>query len=669
MEYRKIILSKLIVYLKTKKIKLSRGNVKTLPCPQCGKTANIIPNVNEINCFVCKPKALLNRYWNLIDIVKIIEKDKEKWDEEKILQYLKEYLDIKVTTSKDNEVIENILIKYQEWGFDLLPVTANSKVPFEKKDWNLTSHKEIQEWKNWLKEGLNIGVKTGKISGITVIDIDALTRDEKKEIRERKISKERYKELMQIRQGRLDKVYKEMGDRIGKPLIQTNLGGHHLIYKYEEDIPKTYINVKDIHLDIENKGGYILVAPSKVGNNDSRSFIENIIPSKMSDELKQFILSKSKPTNKTYSEGIIEDIKTEDFKIDPKKFLLKNNQLEGCCNTEFIKLGGILRKKLNLEETKYVLYTLNKHILERPMQPRVISSMVRELDKYVDFDEKQLANKVLEYLKDVEEAGRIEIAMAVVGTNRGEEKKRIDKTLQYLIKEKRVIKNGKAYEISDSLEWQEKFMETGTPIDFKMPYFYDTMYFHKGDLLLIGASPAIGKTHIAVNIMKRLIEQNIKPCYISLEGGSRWAGIAKQLGLKEGDFEFKETSNPNKIRLKDDAVTIIDWICPRNYAETDKVLQSLNDKVRETKGVLIIFAQLRTNNSWLAPDLIKQFPSFACKYIYDKEDDGTYGRFHIDKLRDAKVKIKNYKIPCKYEWDSKELIRIDELDEDIKETG
>lgn len=670
MDYVKIILSKLIIYLQKKKVKLSRGTVKTLKCPKCGNTANIIPNVYEINCFVCKPKQNLNRYWNLIDVVKIIEKDKEKWDDNKILQYLKGYLDIKVNTELDNKKIENDLVNYEKWEWDLVPIRAGGKVPFEKKDWTITPHKKLHEWEIWLKEGLNIGVKTGKLSKITVIDIDALNKKEKAEIRTTNITKKRLEELMKIRHDRLVKVYLEIGDNIGDPLIQENLGGLHLIYQYEEEIPKTYINIKDIHLDIENNGGYILLTPSVVGKNDFRKFRKIKTPPKMSKEFKDLIISKTKYTPKSQEEKIKEDIASENFKIDPKQFDLKNNQLDGCCNTEFIKLGGILRKKLNLDDTKYVLYTLNKHMLENPMQPRVISSMVRELDKYIDFDEKQLAQKIIDYLKDVEEAGRIEIAMAVVGTNRGEEKKRIDKTLKYLIKEKRIIKNNKTYEIIDESEWSDEFMNTGVSIDFIMPYFYDTMYFNMGDILLIGASPAVGKTHISMNIIKQLVKQGIKPYYISLEGGSRWAKIAKALGLKDGDFWIKETSNPNKIKLKDNQVTIIDWICPRSYAETDKILQDLNDKVRDTKGVLIIFVQLRAeSNMWFAPDLIKQFPAFACRYIYEQEGNGEYGKFHVDKLRDAKIKIKNYKIPCRYDWSSKEFKRVDSLEEKEKETG
>ena len=92
-------------------------------------------------------------------------------------------------------------------------------------------------------------------------------------------------------------------------------------------------------------------------------------------------------------------------------------------------------------------------------------------------------------------------------------------------------------------------------------------------------------------------------------------------------------------------------------------------KRRETQGVLIVFVQLRDNNQWLAPDLIKQFPALACRYFYDKPDDGEYGRFHIDKNRDAKINIKNHKIPCKYFWDTKEFKRIDEIEDDARETG
>ena len=54
--------------------------------------------------------------------------------------------------------------------------------------------------------------------------------------------------------------------------------------------------------------------------------------------------------------------------------------------------------------------------------------------------------------------------------------------------------------------------------------------------------------------------------------------------------------------------------------------------------------QLRDNNEWLAKDLVKQFPSFAGRYIYDNTDSGEYGKFIIDKMRDPKMQSRRVEI-------------------------
>jgi len=55
----------------------------------------------------------------------------------------------------------------------------------------------------------------------------------------------------------------------------------------------------------------------------------------------------------------------------------------------------------------------------------------------------------------------------------------------------------------------------------------------------------------------------------------------------------------------------------------------------------------------------------AVRYLYDDENDGTYGKFKVDVIREPKGQIKNFKnweIPCKYNESTKELKRIDELE-------
>jgi len=168
-----------------------------------------------------------------------------------------------------------------------------------------------------------------------------------------------------------------------------------------------------------------------------------------------------------------------------------------------------------------------------------------------------------------------------------------------------------------------------------------------------------------MNIIKQLVKQGKIPYYLSLESGSRWSKIALQLGLKEGDFYWDEVTDATGIELEMGAITIIDWLCPNNYAEVDKLLKHFTEKLQKTKGIAIVFMQLRDNNDWLAKDLVKQFPSFACKYVYSDDETGEYGKFTIDKIREAKFKTKIYEIPCRYDWSSKELTMIEEMDKEI----
>jgi len=53
----------------------------------------------------------------------------------------------------------------------------------------------------------------------------------------------------------------------------------------------------------------------------------------------------------------------------------------------------------------------------------------------------------------------------------------------------------------------------------------------------------------------------------------------------------------------------------------------------------------------------------VAKYIYEDEVDGTYGKWIVEEIRDPIIKgKKTVEIPCAYNWETKELRRIDELE-------
>lgn len=602
-------------YLIKQNIKLKKvGTVLQLQCPFCKneQASAIIPaRCNFVNCFACNAKKK-----TIYDVVRVLIK-KDMTDEE-VIQHIKETLNLNIVTKKDKDFIDEVLAFYKENKFDLVAVAKDKKNPIEL-DWVNKEHIDPAEWRRWLTDGINIGIKTGKRSNLTIIDVDQKP------------------------------VPKEILALVGDTFMLETSKGYQFYYKYVSDLPKT--RIEDLKIDIENDGGQCVAYPSIVSGVQRKiAVIKPVL--EMSKELLDYLKQRTTVPLKSFSEKLKEDIETEQFNLG----LLQ----EGNRNASLLKLGGILRKKLSEVQTEEVLHVLNNHICPDPLPAKEIHAMVKSLSKYTSFDEQELAHKVLSYLKDVEEANRTEIAMAVVGTNKGEEKQRIDKSLKYLVKEGYVLKKGNRYAVIKRLDWNEDLLNIGVPVDFKMPYFHDIANFNYGDLLVIGSKNKRGKTHISMNMVKRLVEQGVTPYYINLETGSRFAKIALQLGLKNGDFKHSFCADPTQVELEKNAVTIIDWLLIADKSQTDLVFKHFIEQLDKQGGVLIVFQQLKEDNSWFAPNMITQFPALGAKYIYDNENDGLYGKFIIDPIREPKSQIKSFEIPCKYNWDTKELVRIDE---------
>jgi hypothetical protein len=615
---KEIIVGYLLEYLKKREVKIKvAGACTMLECPYCHKvpmSATIPPRCTFINCFSCNAKKK-----NIIDIVR--DTEKVKGTDEDIIQYIKELLNLDMVTKKDTEKINEVLKFYKENGFDLVPVAKDKKIPIEQ-GWTEKVHKDIEEWQVWLGDGINLGIKTGKSSNLTILDVD------------------------------VKPVPKEILALTGDTFTLETSKGFQYYYKYVAELPKTRIN--DLKIDLENEGGQCVAYPSIVdGVKRKISSFKSVI--EMPKDLLDYLKTKVTVPLKSFSEKLKEDIATENFNL--------NLLGEGERNVSLLKLGGLLRKELNLPQTERVLSILNRHICTTPISTKDLNAMVKSLAKYTEFDEKELAHRVMTYLKDVEEAGRMEICSAIMGTNRGEEKIRIDKVLHYLVKEEYIQKKGSRYILLQKMTWANSLLDTDNNIGFKIPYFYDIANIEYGDLILIGSKTKYGKSHIAMNIIKQLVEQDIKPYYISLESGSRFKKIALQLGLKDDDFNYnKKWIDPIGIQLEPKSIMIIDWLCPDNFAEVDKIFRHFTEQLAKTNGILIVFMQLKEDSgAWFSNNLVKQFPALCVKYLYDDEKDGTYGKFIIDAVRDPKSHIKTWEIPCKYDWQTKLFLRVDEI--------
>lgn len=138
---------------------------------------------------------------------------------------------------KDNKLFGKAF-EYAVRGYSIIPLRRN-KHPLIAQ-WKQfqevpAGEEQIQAW--WkANPSANVGIITGKISGITIIDIDT----------------------------------SESGDAV--PLdtfpktftVKTPTGGYHLYYEYEESIQQTANTFPQFpHVDIRNDGGYVVAPPSE----------------------------------------------------------------------------------------------------------------------------------------------------------------------------------------------------------------------------------------------------------------------------------------------------------------------------------------------------------------------------------------------------------------------
>lgn len=735
-------------------------------CPMClttPPTANFIPHTDyQIWCQHCNVSI-----GNIVDIVRITEDDKSELSNDEIFKYLGEKYGIEVITKAETEVA---LEFYKQNNFDMVPIARNTKAPIEK-EWTVKTHKDKKEWLEWLNDKLNMGVKTGAISGITVVDID---------------------------QDTIPLEIRKFVEKVGT-LSQKTKNGHHYFFRYEKDIPKT--RIEEFKVDIENDGGQVVIFPSIV--EDTKRDIELNEIKSMSPEFKEFLLSKvgykrnSETNNTSVSELITKGTNLQVGEI-----------LEGNRHNVFMRLGGILRKDLNGQQTRNVLTLFNQHFCKPPLDARDFNAIVDSLDKYIDFDEKELAQKILQYLRIVEESPARDIREALGFKPAGEEKARVDKAISFLVKEQYIFKKQRMFHIIKKIEWKDTFVDEGKEIDYKMPYFHDYAVFRDGDMIVIGGGQKVGKcfgkdteilmfnneikkvqdvkkhslvmgpdgkarkvlhlirgkellykiiyndsnsyivsenhllslklrnypkvytisvkdflkkdekfrskyhlytasiwnglpefrysfdlipleigdyygfevdgdnlfltsdyivqhnSHLAINIIKRLVAQGKKPYYVNLESGNRYALISKQLGLVEGSFWNASHFSPEQVDLEKNAVTIIDWLLPQDYSETDKLFQYFAKQLVKNGGNLIIFMQLKNNGEFFAPNMVAFFPAFVCRYFYTDDEEGIEGAFQIDYMREPKTRTKKAKILCRYDRDTKEVHRLEEISQD-----
>ena len=172
-------------------------------------------------------------------------------------------------------------LKKMKWS--VIPQRRNKEpmVPWKKYQTELPTEKEVREWfVEW--PDANIALVTGKVSGVTVIDIDG-------------------PQGMEI----MDELLPES---IKTPTVRTPKGGRHLHFQYD---PRLVSRSRDlVDIDTKNDGGLVTLPPSVGQNGNPYVWLDsfNITNLPLAQVPESYINAVSKNQDSRYPARRVEDI-------------------------------------------------------------------------------------------------------------------------------------------------------------------------------------------------------------------------------------------------------------------------------------------------------------------------------------------------------------------------
>ena len=215
----------------------------------------------------------------------------EKQEREAQASPLQKREDTAISSQNINKILEtgnflDVAMFYTEHNIKVFPVKRQDKKPLCANGFKsaTTDKVVLQEWNKKFSD-CNIGIPTGQINNIFVVDIDG---------------EQGFKSL-----NRLELIY----GKLDTPTVITGKG-KHLYFKMPENVELKCSTSKIAdHIDIRANGGYV-VAPPSIHENGHRYTWENFIPNQDFPEAPSWLISLISNTEKQPLpvSGVLEEI-------------------------------------------------------------------------------------------------------------------------------------------------------------------------------------------------------------------------------------------------------------------------------------------------------------------------------------------------------------------------
>lgn len=466
-----------------------------------------------------------------------------------------------------NKLIDEAL-KYRKLGFSIIPVGKDKKplIQWQRYQKEKASAKQIKDWwKKW--PDANIGIITGTVSGLAVIDID--TDDGKEEIQ------------------------KYIPDSLLMPTVNTPSGGQHYYFKCPDT--KLSNNARTVPgCDLRANGGYVVAPPSSNGNGKAYTWQEGLNLTQVAlPELPQSYLSFIK---KALSYKNINNNSFNGY-IEPVTLVTQMFEKGRRDNDLFHVANHLVKSNMPENEILQVLNILAKNCTpafpEQDIKTKILSAIKRQQHRTINVTE-----EIEKWISVTEGAFSItdcfrELQGVTGVTNRNNYRVILHRLKGRGIIERYGNKDGIFRKVNDKAEDIDFLSADTNEIKIKFPFDLDNLVnIYPKNIIVIAGSPNAGKTAFLLNT----VEMNMNKhdiYYFSSEMAEQ--ELKLRLGKFDRDltswkFHPKDRSRDFADVIEPDAINIIDYLeVHEDFYRIGGMIKDISDKLK--KGIAIIALQ------------------------------------------------------------------------------
>ena len=477
-----------------------------------------------------------------------------------------------------NRLLEAAL-QYRSMGLSVIPLSPKSKIPpkgFSPIPYRarIATEDEIRQW--WKDEpNYNVGIVTGKLSGVFVIDLDKYADD--------------YSE---------ESSYKIIGDSIVCPTVETPRKGQHLYYSYPENFNPTIGARVAPGIDFRGEGGYILAPPSVNEKNIPYKWVitfdRAILPAlsasflkEASNRINESTLYKGMTTSNSSCRQV-SSLSSNVFSVgrrDNDLFHLANCLIKGGCEIEF-----------SSEVLKRIIDSWGEKPDEKWIDTKINSALQRAERK-----ERNLTAEISEWVMSSSGVFLSSECRQCLHLSSREEQKHLSTVLRRLCAEGVIKKHGNkngCFEVIETLEENIIDLTTAdnTCLVIKYPLgVHELVKTMPKNIVIVAGESNAGKTAMLLNIAARNMFDHEVVYFTSEMGGAelkeRLQNFVEKLPMQMWSHcKFIERASDFDIAIRPDAINIIDFLEVHDeFYKIGGLIKKIFDKLN--KGIAIIAIQ------------------------------------------------------------------------------